>query len=82
MARSSSVAVVCVLLGLWSAAFTPALKRVGARNQSPIQRKADSSGLIPFGPVVTYSKALTDGAQAKGESVLVTKEWGEGRWVN
>ncbi|CAK9076630.1 unnamed protein product [Durusdinium trenchii] len=70
-----SVAVVCVLLGLWNA-FTPPLKSgwSTARDQSLVARKADSSGLTPFGPVVTYAKALMEGGKSKGEEVAVTKD--------
>ena len=62
-------------LGLWNA-FTPPLKSgwSTARDQSLVARKADSSGLTPFGPVVTYAKALMEGGKSKGEEVAVTKE--------
>lgn len=44
------------------------------QHSTRIQRNADGSMLTPFGPVVTYARALMDAAREKGEDVEVTKD--------
>ncbi len=67
--------------GLWSAAFTPSVNvglggvaNRGSATKHLIQRKADGSMLTPFGPVVTYAKALMDAAKARNEAVEVMED--------
>lgn len=67
--------------GLWSAAFTPSVKVGlggvairGSATKHLIQRQADGSMLTPFGPVVTYAKALMDAAKARNEAVEVMED--------
>ncbi|CAE7213386.1 atpH, partial [Symbiodinium necroappetens] len=73
----------CIALfsvGLLAPTFTPSLlgfpKAKGAqqRTRSPTQLQADASGLNPFGPVVSYAKALSDAAESKGEDVAATQD--------
>ncbi|CAE7384658.1 atpH [Symbiodinium microadriaticum] len=73
----------CIALfsvGLLAPTFAPSLlgfpKAKGAqqRTRSPTQLQADASGLNPFGPVVSYAKALSDAAESKGEDVAATQD--------
>lgn len=75
-------ALACTLVGMRSA-FTPALpgnmgatagRGMGAKQRTLTQRNADGSMLKPFGPVVTYAKALRDAAMEKDEAVAVTED--------
>ena len=76
-------ALACTLVGMKSA-FTPSLpgnmgmatagRGVGAKQRTLTQRNADGSMLTPYGPVVTYAKALMDAASEKGEDVAVTED--------
>lgn len=76
-------ALVCTLVSMKSA-FTPSLpdnmgmatagRGMGAKQRALTQRNADGSMLQPFGPVVTYAKALMDAAREKGEDVPVTED--------
>ncbi|CAJ1399609.1 unnamed protein product [Effrenium voratum] len=83
MARGLVVmaALACALVG--RLAFTPSLsasfggaadRGVAARQRTLTQRQADQSMLRPYGPVVTYAKALMDAAKEKGEDVSVTED--------
>eukprot|EP00435_Cladocopium_sp_Y103_P012855 s946_g3.t1 len=73
-------ALACTLVSMKSA-FTPSLPGnmgmatagMGAQ-RTLTQRNADGSMLKPFGPVVTYAKALMDAAREKGEDVPVTED--------
>jgi len=73
----------CIALfsvALLAPTFTPSLlgfpKAKGAqqRTRAPTQLQADASGLNPFGPVVSYAKALSDAAESKGEDVVATQD--------
>ena len=75
--------LACGLYGFFSVAFTPSLnvgiggvagRGASVQHSTRIQRNADGSMLTPFGPVVTYAKALMDAAREKGEDVEVTKD--------
>jgi len=46
----------------------------GSATKHLIQRQADGSMLTPFGPVVTYAKALMDAAKARNEAVEVMED--------
>lgn len=76
-------ALACTLVSMKSA-FTPSLpgnmgmatagRGMEAKQRTLTQRNADGSMLKPFGPVVTYAKALMDAAREKGEDVPVTED--------
>ena len=91
-------ALACTLLSM-KAAFTPSLpgnmgmatagRGMGAKQRSLTQRNADASMLVPFGPVVTYAKALMDAAREKGEDLAVTQDvlmikdkFKDGEWLD
>eukprot|EP00434_Breviolum_minutum_P023611 symbB.v1.2.020826.t1/scaffold1727.1/size109917/2 len=66
-----------LLVALLGPAFTGAALRAagfGAPRSSRVPRAADASMLTPFGPVVTYAKALMDAATEKKEVVMVTDD--------
>ncbi|CAL1165672.1 unnamed protein product, partial [Cladocopium goreaui] len=76
-------ALACTLVSMKSA-FTPSLpgnmgmatagRGMEAKQRTLTQRNADGSMLKPFGPVVTYAKALMDAAREKDEDVAVTED--------
>jgi len=50
------------------------LAAAGRRACARVQVRADASGLMPGGPVIAYTQALTDAAEKKDEAVPVTKD--------
>lgn len=85
MARTMGVAVLsaAVMCFVGKLAFTPSLSTgfgrfaqqgMAAQQRSLTQRQADGSYLKPFGPAVSYAKALRDAGIAKGEDAAVMED--------
>mmetsp|Transcript_25068 Transcript_25068/g.59649 ORF Transcript_25068/g.59649 Transcript_25068/m.59649 type:complete len:252 (+) Transcript_25068:87-842(+) len=85
MARTMGVAVLAaaVMCFMGKLAFTPSLPAgfgrsaqsgEAAQQRSLTQRQADGSYLKPFGPAVSYAKALREAGQAKGEDAAVMED--------
>lgn len=73
-ADSGSAGAAILAVGVGAVAGVAGSLRRSSGRKNATKRYADKSLLEPGGGIVAYSKALTDAAAQKGESVTVTKD--------